>query len=161
MSALETFVQQVRSQLELPRYRHLPKVLALVVLLCFVATLAWLPGMKAKLAQRESRLGDALMAIQADISELGRLKGRSLPAKMAGAPLRDAVAASLATQRSTMSVELVDAARVRVQGTGDFDSVIRWLGDVQRSHRLGVVSLAVSRRDAVITIDVTLSASRE
>jgi type II secretory pathway component PulM len=161
MSALANFMQQIRSQLELPRYRHLPKVLALAVLLCLVATLVWLPGMRERLAQRESRLGDALTAIQDDISELSRLKGRTLPPKMAGAPLREAVAASLASQRSAMSVELVDAARVRVQGTGDFDSVVRWLGDVQRSHRLGLVSLAVSRRDAVVSVDVTLSASRE
>jgi type II secretory pathway component PulM len=161
MSALSSFMQQVRSQLELPRYRHLPKLLALAAVLCVAAVLAWLPGVTDGLAQRESRLGDALQAIQADISELERLKGRALPPKMAGAPLREAVAASLASQRPAMSVELVDAARVRVQGTGEFDSVVRWLGDVQRSHRLGVVALTVSRRDAAVTVDLTLSASRE
>jgi type II secretory pathway component PulM len=161
MSALANFMQQIRSQLELPRYRHVPKALAFGALLCFAATLVWLPGAKERLAQREIKLDNALTSIQEDISELGRLKGRALPPKMAGAPLREAVAASLASQRSAMSVELVDAARVRVQGTGDFDAVMRWLGDVQRSHRLGVVSLAVSRRDASVTVDVTLSASRE
>jgi type II secretory pathway component PulM len=161
MSALATFMQQIRSQLELPRYRHLPKVLALAALLCFVAMLVWLPGVKQRLAQQEIKLGDALTSIQNDIAELERLKGRALPPKMAGSPLREAVAASLGSQRSAMSVELVDAARVRVQGTGDFDSVMRWLGDVQRSHRLGVVSLVVTRRDASITVDMTLSASRE
>jgi len=154
-------MQQVRSQLELPRYRHLPKLLAGAASLFFVATLVWLPGMKDRLAQRENRLGDALTTIQADIAELGRLKGRALPPKMAGAPLREAVSASLASQRSTMSVELLDAARVRVQGTGDFDSVVRWIGDVQRSHRLGVVSLTASRKDASVAVDMTLSASRE
>ncbi|MBI4997760.1 MAG: type II secretion system protein M [Rhodocyclales bacterium] len=161
MSAVSDFMQRVRSQLELPRYRHLPKLLALAAVSCVVAVLSWLPGATERLAQRESRLGDALKAIQADISELERLKGRALPAKMAGAPLREAVAASLASQRSAMSVELVDAARVRVQGTGDFDSIVRWLGDVQRNHRLGVVALAIGRRDATVTVDLTLSASRE
>lgn len=161
MSALANFMQQVRGQLELPRYRHLPKALVLTALFCFVATLIWLPGMKDTLAQRETKLDDALTTIQSDIAELGRLKGRALPQKMAGAPLREAVSASLASQRSKMSVELLDAARVRVQGTGDFDSVVRWLGDVQRSHRLGIVSLAVARRDSSVTVDVTLSTSRE
>ena len=161
MSAFANLMQQIRSQLELPRYRHLPKLLMLSGLICFVAILVWIPGMRDRLAQREIRVGDALKSIQADIEELGRLKGRALPPKMAGAPLREAVAASLASQRSAMSVELVDAARVRVQGTGDFDSVVRWLGDVQRSHRVGVASLTVVRKDAAVAVDVTLSASRE
>ena len=161
MSALSNWMQQARSQLDQPRYRHLPKMLALAAVLCVATLLAWLPGVTDRLAQRESSLDDALQAIQADISELQRLKGRALPPKLAGAPLREAVVASLASQRPAMSVELVDAARVRVQGTGDFDSVVRWLGDVQHSHRLGVVALAIGRRDAAVTVDLTLSASRE
>lgn len=161
MSALSKLMQQVRSQLELPRYRHLPKVLALAAVFCVAAMLVWLPGVTERLAQRERQAGDALTAIQADIAELERLKGRSLPTKMAGAPLKEAVAASLASQRPPLSVEMVDAARVRVRGTGDFDSVVNWLGDVQRSHRLGVVSLAVTRSDTGATVDATLSASRE
>ncbi|MBI5784932.1 MAG: type II secretion system protein M [Rhodocyclales bacterium] len=161
MSALATFLQQVRGQLELPRYRHLPKVLALAAVFCVAATLAWLPGVTERLAQRENKVGDALKSIQTDITELDRLKGRALPTKMAGVPLKEAVAASLASQRPALSVELVDAARVRVQGTCDFDSLVRWLGDVQRSHRLGVVSLAVTRRDAGVAVDMILSSSRE
>jgi type II secretory pathway component PulM len=161
MSALATLMQQVRGQMELPRYRHLPKVLALSAVFCIAAMLAWLPGVTDRLAQRESKVGDALRMIQTDVAELERLKGRALPTKMAGAPLREAVAAALASQRPALSVEMVDAARVRVQGTGDFDAIVRWLGDVQRSHRLGVVSLAVTRRDAGVTVDLTLSASRE
>ncbi|MBI4997160.1 MAG: type II secretion system protein M [Rhodocyclales bacterium] len=145
MSALATFLQQVRGQLELPRYRHLPKVLALAAVFCVAATLAWLPGVTERLAQRENKVGDALKSIQTDITE----------------PLKEAVAASLASQRPALSVELVDAARVRVQGTCDFDSLVRWLGDVQRSHRLGVVSLAVTRRDAGVAVDMILSSSRE
>lgn len=161
MSALATFVQQIRSQFESPRFRHLPKLLALAAVVVFVATLSWLPGARDRLAQRETELAEALKMIQSDIAEYERLKGRALPPKLAGAPLKEAVLASMATQRPPLAVELADAARIRVHGSGNFDSVVRWLGDVQQSHRLGIKSMAVDRKDAGTTVDITLSASRE
>jgi type II secretory pathway component PulM len=161
MTTLSTLIQRVREQMELPRYRHLPKIVILVAVLGIAAMMSWLPTVQSRLAQREIALGDSLRTIQNDIAELERLKSRALPTRLAGAPLKEAIAASLANKRPVMSVELVDAARVRIQGTSDFDSFVRWLGDAQRSHRLGVVSLTVKRTDAGVTVDMTLSASRE
>lgn len=161
MSTLITLMQRIREQLDQPRYRHLPKILALVAALGIVALMSWLPNAQSRLAQREIVLDDALRTIQNDIAELERLKSRALPPTMTGAPLKEAVSASLASQRPAFSVELVDTERVRVYGNGDFDSVIRWMGDVQQSHRLGVVSLSIKRRDVGVTVDMTLSAARE
>jgi type II secretory pathway component PulM len=154
-------MQRIREQLDQPRYRQLPKVLALIAALGIVALLFWLPNVQNRLAQREIVLDDSLRTIQNDIAELERLKSRALPPAMTGAPLKEAVAASLASLRPAFSVELVDAERVRVYGNGDFDSVVRWMGDVQQSHRLGVVSLSIKRRDVGVTVDMTLSAARE
>jgi type II secretory pathway component PulM len=161
MSALTTRIQRLREQLDQPRYRRLPAIFAIMVALGVAALMSWLPTAQHKLAQREIALDDSLRTIQNDITELERLKARALPPKITGAPLKETVAASLTSQPPGLSVELVNAERVRVYGSGDFDTVVRWLGDLQRSHRLGVVSLAINRRDAGVTVDMTLSNTRE
>lgn len=161
MNKLIALVQRMRERLDQPRYRQLPKILAVMLALGVVALLSWLPTAQHKLAQREMALDDALRTIQNDIAELERLKSRALPPKLTGASLKETVAASLASQPRTLSVELVNVERIRVHGNADFDTFVRWLGDVQQSHRLGVVSLAINRRDAGVTIDMTLTSTQE
>jgi hypothetical protein len=75
--------------------------------------------------------------------------------------LKETIAASLGSARAAFSVDLVDADHVRVRGSGDFDVLVRWLGDLQRNHRLDVVALAATRSGPVVTLDATLAVSRE
>lgn len=161
MTSFAILANRIGQLVEQPQYRYWLKVIQVVVVLAFVAVLMVLPGIENRYAQRELAAQDALQAIQADLDELERLKERPLPTKLSGAVLKETVAASLAGARSAFSVDLVDSDRVRVRGSGDFDLLIRWLADLQRNHRLDVVTLTVTRSGAVVTLDLTLAVSRE
>lgn len=161
MTSFAELANRIGQLAEQPQYRNLFKATKLLVALGVVALLAAIPGMTERYNKREVAVQDSLQSIQSDLAELDRLKARPLPPKLSGAVLKDTVAASLAGARSAFSVDLVDADRVRVRGSGDFDVLIRWLGDLQRNHRLDVVALAVTRSGSVVTLDTTVAVSRE
>lgn len=161
MTSFAELANRIAQLVEQPQFRYWLKAIQVLAALGFVAMLLVLPGIEDRYAQRELAAQDALQAIQGDLAELERLKERPLPPKLSDAVLKETVAASLAGARSAFSVDLVDSDRVRVRGSGDFDALVRWLGDLQRNHRLDVVTLAATRSGAAVTLDVTLAVSRE
>lgn len=161
MTSFAELANRIGQLVEQPQYRNWLRAIQVMAGVGFVVVLLLLPGIEGRYAQRELAAQDALQTIQGDLAELERLKERPLPPKLSGTVLKETVAASLAGARSAFSVDLVDSDRVRVRGSGDFDVLARWLGDLQRNHRLDVVTLAVTRSGAVVTLDVTLAVSRE
>lgn len=161
MTSFASLANRIGQLLEQPQYRQLFTAMKILAALGLAVMILGLPGLEQSYARRESVAQDALQSIQGDIAELERLKDRPLPPKLSGTVLKETVAASLAGARSGFSVDLVDADRVRVRGSGDFDTLVRWLGNLQRNHRLDVVVLAVTRSGSVVTVDTTLAVSRE
>ncbi len=161
MNRIKSILSLVRRQLELPRYRHLVKLLAVAALAGVTALLFWLPDAQSRLDRRATEVAGDLREIQEVLAEIERLKPRALPSRIAGATLQEAVTASLASGGPSLSISLVDADHVRVQGKGGFNAAMRWLGDAQQSHRLGVTSMTASRQGGAIAIDMTLSSGRE
>jgi type II secretory pathway component PulM len=148
-------------RLDLSRRRSLLATLLLVTAISVVAVSLWLRVERVRLSQRESEAEVKLKVIQADLAEIERLKAGTLPPKLNGPALQDTVVASLASHRLSLSVAVLDADRLRVHGAADFDTVIRWLGDVQQSHRLGAASFSASRQKGMSTIDITLISDPE
>jgi len=144
------------------RHRRLSILLLAVVAVAGAVVLAlWLRGEHIRLTHRETDVVNDLRVMQADLADVGRLKARVAPPRLTGQPLQDSVVTSLASQNLALSVSTLDAGRLRVQGSGDFDTVVRWLGNVQQNHRLGVASLSATRDGGTVAVDLILSATFE
>jgi type II secretory pathway component PulM len=161
MTWLNDAMAHARRLLESPRYRHLPRVLAVVAGIGALTLLYWVPAAQSRFDRRADEVAGSLKVVQNDLAEFERLKARALPPRITGVTLQETVSASLASRAPSLSVTVVDADHVRIRGTGNFDAVMRWLGDVQHSHRLGITAMSASRQDGSVAIDVTLSAGRE
>jgi type II secretory pathway component PulM len=121
----------------------------------------WLRNEHARLAQREVDVASDLKEIQADLAEIGRLKTRTPPPRLAGQALQESVVASLASQKLPLTVTALDAGRLRVQGVGEFDIVVRWLGNVQQTYRLALTSFSASRDQSTVTVNIVLTSTQE
>jgi type II secretory pathway component PulM len=142
--------------------RRLLLIAATLILAVGVLVLSfWLRSEHARLAQREISVAADLKTIQSDLTEFGRLKSRAAPPKIVGQTLQESVVASLASRNLALTVTALDAGRLRIQGTGDFDAVVHWLGSVQQSYRLAVTSLSASRNQDAVIFDMTLSSALE
>lgn len=161
MNQIMGFLLMVRRRIESPRLRHLPVVLAVMAVIGAMMLLNWMPDQKARLDQREIEVDRELKAIQSDLSEIERLKMRKPPPEVPINTIFEALSASLATVSPALSVALVDSDHLRIQGTGRFDGIIRWLGDAQQSHRLSATRMSVVRQKDVVVVDVMLSSHRQ
>jgi type II secretory pathway component PulM len=148
---------RVRQQLAQPRFRNLPILVAGVSIVAMLFVLFWLPGVQSRQHAREEAETARLRELQKDLAAIEKLNSAAAP-RLAGNTLLETVSASLSGQVPSLSPVLVDADHVRVQGNASFDTTIHWLGAVQKSHRLGVSAMVVSRQESGIAIDLTLVA---
>lgn len=161
MSQLKLLLLEARRQIASPRFRYLPAVLAAGVAMGTLALLIWMPAERLRLERREVEIGKELTAIQNDLAEIERLKMRKPPPPVPGSAIQEALSVSLASVGSSLSIALVDSEHLRVQGSGKFDDVVRWLGDTQQSHRLTTTRMSAIRQQDAVVVDITLSSQRQ
>jgi type II secretory pathway component PulM len=161
MNRIMAILVAVRRHLESPRLRHLPVLLVLTAVIGAMMLLNWMPAQKARSDQREIEVDRELKAIQSDLAEIERLKMRKPPPEVPINTIFEALSASLAIASPALSVAVVDSEHLRVQGTGRFDGIVRWLGDVQQSHRLSTTRMSVVRQKDIVVVDITLSSHRQ
>lgn len=148
---------RVRQQLAQPRFRNLPILVAGVSIVAMIFLLFWLPGLQSRQHAREEAETTRLRELQKDLAAIEKLNSAAAP-RLAGNTLLETVAASASGHVPSLSAVLVDADHVRVQGSASFDTTIHWLGAIQKSHRLGLTTMVVSRQGSGMTIDLTLVA---
>lgn len=161
MNFVKKVVNHFRQNMNSPLYRHLPVLLGVAAVVAVAALVYWLPLAQSRQNLREFEAAQALKAVQNDMAEIERLRSRAASPKLTGKSLREALATSLSSYGSSMSVDLVDADRVRLHGTGSFDMVMGWLGEAQQSHRFDVEKMEVTRQGDSVALDMTLSLAQE
>ena len=136
------------------RWRALPPArrtllaaaLLVIALLALVEAWDWQKGERLRLRGLLS-LGDARVArMQEDIGEVERLRTQQPAAGPQGQALTNTLNASLRGRKLNLTVTMLGADRLRVQGVAGFDEAIAWLGTVQRDYRVHLVSLNAARQ---------------
>lgn len=161
MNRYKALVLAIQHWLASPRLRYLPIVLAVCAAIGALALLVWLPEKEARVALREMGVEKELKAIQNDLGEIERLKMRKPPPEVPVSAVHEALTASLASVGPSLSVALVDSDHLRVQGTGRFDAIVRWLGDTQQGHRLSTTRMSVVRQKDEVAVDITMTSRRQ
>lgn len=134
---------------------------ALLAAIGAVSASVWLRSEHVRLSLREGEAAAQLKAMQDEIAEIDRLKGRAHAPALTGPALLEAIAASLQSRGLPLTVSAVDAERLRVSGTADFDRVMRWLAAVQHDQRLALTLLSASGQQGVVKLELTLGAAQE
>ncbi|HTY04660.1 MAG TPA: type II secretion system protein GspM [Rhodocyclaceae bacterium] len=161
MNKIRNIIVGTWQRLDAQHQRWLAVALTIVAAAALIATALWSRSEQARLGQREIEVAKDLHAIQADLADIARLKGRAPPSRLTGQSLQEAVSASLASQQLSLSANALDAGRVRVQGSGSFDAIVRWLAGVQQNHRLAVASFSATRDGSAATVDLVLTSTVE
>ncbi len=117
----------------------------------------WLRTERVRLRVATSGAEARFKQMQDDIAEVQRLRAQPAPAPLQGKALADAVSTSAQGRKLDLAVTMLDADRVRVQGTASFDDAILWLGAMQRDYRLRPVTLEAIRQASGIRLDTVLS----
>lgn len=132
--------------------------LGLVVLTVLLS--AWVStSLRAERVHLRGRVADAeaqVKVVQDDLAEMQRLRGEVIPPQLSSQALVPAITNSLVARKLDLSVAVVDADRLRVQGMAGFDDVVQWLGSVQRDYRLRVITLIATRQGTSVKVDVVL-----
>ena len=132
--------------------------LGLVVLAVLLSVWVW-TALRAERVHLRGRVADAeaqVKEIQDDLAEMQRLRGEVIPPQLSSQALVLAITNSLAARKLNLSVAVVDADRLRVQGMAGFDELVQWLGSVQRDYRLRVITLVATGQAANVKVDVVL-----
>jgi type II secretory pathway component PulM len=141
--------------------RRYATVAVLAAVVGTIGACLWLRAEHTRLQLREDAAIGQLKELRDHLAEVERLKGQPAPIPLKGPALQATVVASLQSRGLPLTVAAVDAERLRIYGDADFDEVMRWLGSVQQSQRLGLVSLTATRQDAVAKLELILTAARE
>ena len=117
----------------------------------------WLGTERVRIRAAVSAAEARYTRMQDEITEIQHLRAQPAPAPLQGKALADAISASAQGRKLDLAVTLLDAQRVRVQGTAEFDDAIVWLGAMQRDYRLRLVTLEALRQASGIRLDAVLS----
>lgn len=161
MNRFQVVLKSVQLWLASPRLRYLPQLLAVLGMIGMLMLLVWLPEQEARLALRERAVERELKAIQDDLAEIERLKLRKPTPAVSVNAVHEALATSLASVGPSLSIAVVDSDHLRVQGSGRFDAIVRWLGDTQQGHRLSTTRMSVVRQKEEVAVDLTMSSRRQ
>jgi type II secretory pathway component PulM len=130
--------------------------LVFLVLLLSAWVWTWLRGERVHLQARVADAEAQVKEVQDDLADIQRLRGEAIPPQLSSQALVPAITNSLVARKLDLSVAVVDADRLRVQGMAGFDDVVQWLGSVQRDYRLRVITLVAIRQAANVKVDVVL-----
>jgi type II secretory pathway component PulM len=161
MNIVKVVVNRVRQYRNSPHYKHVALAIGVAAVIGAAGLAYWLPVVQARQSMKEVETAQALKAVQNELAEAERLRSRAISPKLAGTILRETLLTSLSGYADSISVDLVDADHVRVRGTGNFDTIIAWLGDAQPSHHFDVKAMEVSRQNDVASFEMTLSLVQE
>jgi type II secretory pathway component PulM len=135
--------------------------LVALCLLTLGVTWYWLNAERMRVRDALSLVEAQFKRMQDDVAEAQRLRGQTFAPPMQGKALADALSASLKGRNLDLTVTLLDADRLRVQGSAGFDEAVAWLAASQRDYRVRVVSFAATRQGSAIRIDAVLSPVRQ
>lgn len=144
-----------------PRVRGALSIALLALgLVALGAAWDWLRTERVRLRGAVSAAEARYKQMQEEITEFQRLRGQPAPTPLQGKALADAINASTQGRKLDFAVTMLDAERVRVQGTANFDDAVVWLGAMQRDYRLRPVTLEAVRQASGIRLDTVLSSAR-
>jgi type II secretory pathway component PulM len=132
--------------------------LGLIVLAILLSAWVW-TSLRAERVHLRGRVADAeaqVKEVQDDLAEMQRLRGEVIPPQLSSQALVPAITNSLVARKLDLSVAVVDADRLRVQGMAGFDDVVQWFGSIQRDYRLRVITLIATRQGTSVKVDVVL-----
>jgi type II secretory pathway component PulM len=146
-------------QTRLPRQRNIMKVALFVLgLFTFATAWNWLRTEQIRLRSALPLADARFKQLQVDITEAQRLRSQTVVPQLKGQAMADTVMASIRGRKLDLTVSVLDAERLRLQGVTSFDEAVTWLGAIQKDYRLRVVSLVATRQASDIKLDVVLSA---
>ncbi|MBN8439831.1 MAG: type II secretion system protein M [Candidatus Accumulibacter sp.] len=140
-----------------PRERRLVGLAAVFVLVVLVYLLTdWMLVQRQRLQRALPRAEASMLQMQKAVEELARLRGQSLPARLSGTPLQQALQ-TLATGRGLNLAMHSAGDRIEVSGRAGFDALIEWLAAVQAEHGVRCISLEAKSEGTVQVIKASLA----